>query len=178
MIYLTSDLHFGHKWAIGSHDRPFASVEEMNETLLRNYNSIVRDEDIVYILGDLCRHLRLELANEIISKMKGKKYLLLGNNDKGYDPKLFVEIRDFKRFTYHGVRFVLMHYPLLDWPEKEKGSIHLHGHIHAGVDYNLKNLKNGIRRFDVGVDANNYFPVSLDAIIDFFGVKVRDDEYL
>ncbi len=173
MIYITSDLHLGHKGIISSCDRPFGSVEEMNRTLLANYNSIVRDEDVVYILGDLCEHIRLDLANDLISKMKGKKYLLLGNHDKGYDPRLFVEIRDFKRFTYRGVHFVLMHYPLLDWPKMKNGSIQLHGHIHAGADYNRKNLEDGIRRFDVGVDANGFFPISLDTIIDFFGAAVQ-----
>ena len=61
-----------------------------------------------------------------------------------------------------------MHYPMLSWPKKNSGSIHLHGHIHARQDYNLKNREEGILRYDVGVDANQYMPVSLQQILSFF----------
>ena len=49
------------------------------------------------------------------------------------------------------------------------GAIHLHGHIHSkGLDNNLSNLQKGIRRYDVGVDANGYYPVAMSTILDFF----------
>jgi len=64
---------------------------------------------------------------------------------------------------------VLMHYPMLSWPKKNSGSIQLHGHIHAQEEYNLQNREEGIRRYDVGVDANYYLPVSVRQIVEFFG---------
>ena len=55
-----------------------------------------------------------------------------------------------------------------DEAKKNSGSIQLHGHIHAHEEYNLQNKADGIRRYDVGVDANNYYPVLVKQIIEFF----------
>lgn len=68
----------------------------------------------------------------------------------------------------HGTRMVLSHYPMLSWSGKRRGSIQLHGHIHADRAYNERNRERGILRYDVGVDANGYAPVSRDEILDFF----------
>jgi len=63
-----------------------------------------------------------------------------------------------------------MHYPMLSWPKDRKGSLQLHGHIHERMEYNLENRDAGVRRYDVGVDANSYYPVSADQIFRFFGI--------
>ena len=168
MIWFTSDLHLGHRGIITMQNRPFDSVEEMNRDLVRNFNAFVHKGDSVYILGDICHHMKVEEANEIISGLHGEKYLLIGNHDKKYDPGLFREMRDFMTVSLNGRYFALMHYPMLSWPKKNSGSIHLHGHIHARQDYNLKNREEGILRYDVGVDANQFTPVSLQQILAFF----------
>lgn len=168
MTYFTSDLHLGHPAIIRMQNRPFADVEEMNQMLIENYNSVVHKNDTVYILGDICHRLSVEQSNALISQLKGKKILISGNHDKKYDPGLFIEICDFKTASLNGIYWVLMHYPMLSWPKKNNGSIHLHGHIHADAEYNLKNKQDGILRYDVGVDANNFAPVAVDTIISFF----------
>jgi calcineurin-like phosphoesterase family protein len=112
--------------------------------------------------------MTVEQANEIISKLNGKKILLTGNHDKKYDPNLFEEICDFKTISIDNTYFVLMHYPIMSWPKMHSGSIHVHGHIHSDELYNLQNQENGIKRYDAGVDANNFYPVSAKQIIDFF----------
>ena len=170
MIYFTSDLHLGHRGIITMQNRPFQTLEQMDRTLLKNFNDMVQKNDTVYILGDLCHHMGVEQANDIIRKMNGKKYLVIGNHDKKYDPSLFVEMKDFMTVSLQGTYFALMHYPMLSWPKKNSGSIQLHGHIHADRDYNLKNREEGIFRYDVGVDANDYYPVSLQTILDFFNI--------
>lgn len=169
MVYFTSDLHLGHRGILSMQNRPFESVEEMNRALLWNYNAVVRKNDTVYFLGDICHHMPVSEANAIIGKMNGKKYLITGNHDKMYDAALFEEIRDFMTIAASGSYFALMHYPMLSWPKKNSGSFQLHGHIHARMDYNEKNRAEGIRRYDVGVDANGYYPVSVKQILDFFG---------
>ena len=171
MIYFTADLHLGHRGILTLKNRPFETVEEMDRRLLENYNATVRGGDTVYILGDLCHHLSLEVANARIRAMNGKKYLLLGNHDKRYDPGLFEDIRDFMTVSLSGVYFALMHYPMLSWPKKDSGSIQLHGHIHADAAYNAANRSEGVRRYDVGVDANGYRPVPLEEILEFFGAQ-------
>ena len=62
----------------------------------------------------------------------------------------------------------MMHYLMLSWSKKNSGSIHLHGHIHVREEYNLQNRVDGIRRYDVDVDANGYCPVSVKEIKEFF----------
>lgn len=168
MIYFTSDLHLGHKGIISMQHRPFASVEEMNRTILTNYNAVVNKNDTVYILGDICHHMNVDTANDIIARMNGRKYLITGNHDKKYDPELFADIRDFMTVSLNGRYFTLMHYPMMSWPKKNSGSIQLHGHIHARMEYNEQNRTEGILRYDVGVDANIFYPVSVKQIIDFF----------
>lgn len=73
------------------------------------------------------------------------------------------------RINIHGQKIVLSHYPLMEWQSMSRGSWHLHGHIHsAGSVYNELNRKQGLMRYDVGVDANDLAPVSLDAIRTWF----------
>lgn len=168
MIYFTSDLHLGHRGIITMRNRPFADVEEMNQTLIANFNAVVHKDDTVYILGDLAHHMQVEDVNKIIEKLNGRKILIKGNHDKQYDAKLFEEIRDFKTVSLNGQSFSLMHYPMLSWPKSHHGSYMLHGHIHADESYNLQNRVEGILRYDVGVDANQYCPVSVNQILQFF----------
>ncbi|ETP70865.1 hypothetical protein UYO_3197, partial [Lachnospiraceae bacterium JC7] len=114
--------------------------------------------------------------DSLIKKLNGKKYLIKGNHDKNYDPRLFTDIQDFLKISVDGNHFSLMHYPMLSWPKKGSGGYQLHGHIHARMDYNEANRSEGQRRYDVGVDANNFFPVSSKQIVEFFEeCRERDD---
>ena len=171
MIYFTADLHLGHNAIIGMQDRPFATVEQMNKALIDNYNAVVRKNDTVYILGDICHRVTVDKANEFISKLNGKKILIKGNHDKVYDPELFEDIGDFMTISMLGHTFAMMHYPMLSWPKSHHGSFQLHGHVHSREADNEMNRKNKIRRYDVGVDANNYYPVTARQILDFFGTE-------
>lgn len=168
MVYFTSDLHLGHRGIIEMQNRPFEDIQEMNQVLIRNYNSVINKNDTVYILGDISHHLPVESANGLIKKLNGKKILIKGNHDKEYDWSLFEEVSEFKTISVNGCYFALMHYPMLSWPKKNSGSIQLHGHIHEREEYNLQNREDGIRRYDVGVDANYYYPVSVKQIMAFF----------
>lgn len=172
MIYFTSDLHLGHENVLRFNNRPFDSVEEMNHTLIENYNSVVGAEDTVYILGDLAYRIPLTEANELIACLNGRKHLLKGNHDKNYDTGLFEEIVDYKQIHDYDRHFILMHYPMLSWAKMRVGSIMLHGHMHnIGADYNVECRDNNILRFDVGVDANGFYPVAITDIISFIDAK-------
>lgn len=167
MIYFTSDLHLGHEAVIRMQNRPFINADEMNRVLIDNYNSVVHKDDTVYLLGDICFRIGVEKANELISSLKGKKYLIRGNHDKKYDESLFQDIRDFMTISVNELHISLMHYPMMSWPKSHYGSIMLHGHIHSDMDYNIGNRESGIKRYDVGVDANGYMPVSIKQIENF-----------
>lgn len=64
-----------------------------------------------------------------------------------------------------------MHYPMLEWPKSRHGSIHLHVHQHNPFEYNIQMKEQGIKRYDVGMDGNDYFPVSLNRILEFMEVE-------
>lgn len=168
MIWFTSDLHLGHRSVISMCERPFSSVEEMNETLIRNFNACVKQNDTVYILGDIAHRIPVETANWLISRLNGKKILCKGNHDKKYEEQLFEGIYDFLQIKEKDVNISLMHYPMMSWPKSHHGSLHLHGHIHSKEDYNLLQKNSGILRYDVGVEANGYYPVSIQQIMAFF----------
>lgn len=101
MIYFTSDQHLGHPAIIPMQNRSFQDVEDMNRTIINNYNSVVHKDDIVYILGDICHRSTVEKANDLISELKGRKILITGNHDKKYDERLFEGIYDFKTVSLH-----------------------------------------------------------------------------
>ena len=173
MIWFTSDLHLGHRAAINMCGRPFETVEEMNETIIRNFNSCVKKNDIVYILGDIAHRTPGVEVNRLINRLNGKKILCKGNHDKKYDVDLFEGIYDFLEIAVHGVNISLMHYPMMSWPKSHYGSLHLHGHIHSKGDYNLQQKSDGVLRYDVGVDANEFYPVSIEQIKIFFEISLQ-----
>ncbi len=102
-------------------NRPFENIQEMNQILIQNYNAVVHKNDTVYILGDISHHLPMDRANELISRLNGKKILIKGNHDKKDDLELFEEICDFKTVSLNGLYFALMYYPMLSWPKKNSG---------------------------------------------------------
>ena len=89
--YFTADLHFGHANIIKHCDRPFSTVEEMDEHLIMAWNSRVRQHDRVYIIGDFMFRNK-ESPTSYLSRMKGKKHLLLGNHDVKWTKKLICYI--------------------------------------------------------------------------------------
>ncbi len=171
MIWFTSDLHLGHRAAINMCERNFETVDEMNKTLIRNFNACVKKNDTVYILGDIAHRTPVEEVNQLISKLNGHKILCKGNHDKKYDETLFEGIYDFLEIAVNGINISLMHYPMMEWPKSRRGSLHLHGHIHSKGAYNLQQKNEGILRYDVGVDANGYYPVSIEQVKTFLGMQ-------
>lgn len=173
MIYFTADTHFYHQKVIKYSNRPFKEVEKMNATLIANWNERVRPKDEVYILGDVSMKGGL-LVSEVMAQLQGKKYLITGNHDKfqedsQFQEYLLEEIYQYHELKYKNTRFVLFHYPITEWNGYHNGAIHLHGHLHSSADYNRENKENGLKKYDVGVDANGMKPVSIEEILAFFG---------
>ena len=173
MVYFTSDLHLVHEKIIELCGRPFRNINDMNRVIIDNYNARVGHGDTVFILGDVCHRLNAEEAKGMIARLNGRKILVKGNHDISYGDFLFEEVEEFLKTSLSHQYFVMMHYPMLSWPKKENGSIQLHGHIHSRGDaYNLQNRKEGILRYDVGVDANGFAPVSVEEILNFFRIEI------
>jgi len=178
MIFFTSDLHFCHNSIIGLCGRPFKDIEEMNRTLIKNINSFVKENDELYIIGDFYYgNNQIKNTFEYAKKIKCKhKHLICGNHDININELIkandgsFEDICDYDEIKYKEYRFILFHYPITDggWNKARAGSIHLHGHLHSKSIYNEENKKRGILKYDVGVDANEYRPISINEIIGYF----------
>lgn len=168
-IFFTSDLHLGHEAIIKICKRPFRDVDEMNIALIENINKKVLANDILYILGDCSFRISSEETANLLRKINCKNlYLIKGNHDKDLSKYgVFNEIADYKELKIEKRKLILFHYPISDWRGMYHNSIHLHGHIHTiGNGYNLDNISNGRKQYDVGVDANCFRPVSIDEIFE------------
>jgi len=205
MRYFTSDLHIGDKSV--ARWRGYDDIAEHDAMILAGLARLQQTDEL-WILGDICKAnvasvcvLREAIACERV-------HIVVGNHDTA---SKFVSCGGFVSVDYYaqvgkvaveGYKFVMSHYPMLDWDRAFHGSYMLHGHIHsipaggafspeAGKSgqpspaadapipdvrtnrgfglrgYNEWNRDNGIRRYDVGVDANGYLPVSAEQIVAF-----------
>lgn len=184
MIWFVSDTHWGHKEVINYCKRPFDSIEHMNEELIKRWNEKVRPQDTIYILGDmaLCPYKEFE---PIAKRLLGQKVLIQGNHDHysiGQYNKLGFQVFQEVKIRLAGKIVRLSHYPYaLPWykkwfaykselrfldrrPPKIKGEWLLHGHSHA----KYKKANDG-NRIHIGVDANNFYPISAKEIESIIG---------
>lgn len=163
-LFFISDTHWSHKNVIKYSNRPFTSVEEMDEAMIENWNNTVTDKDIIYHLGDFS-FANYDTTKSILKRLRGHKHFLWGNHDQifvknkdllGY----FETVQDYKELRWNKQKIVLMHYPLLTWNKGHYGAWHLHGHCHSSINH----LNEGTTRVDVGVDNFGYTPISFDEI--------------
>lgn len=136
--FYIADTHFGHRNIIRYDDRPFNTVEQMDMTLISNWNNAVCGNDMVYILGDFSWYGREE-TERILKMLGGWKTLICGNHD-GIDGKLakyFTDICDYKEINDNGTRVVMSHYPMPFWNGQFHDSVHLYGHVHNSHQWHM-----------------------------------------
>lgn len=135
--FYIADLHFGHTNIIWFDGRPFSTVEEMNDTLVANWNNRVKDSDTVYILGDFSFRLPHKQRDEILASLNGQKVLIRGNHDEDIRPsnnrgelRMLKKVTDYLEMRDGDHKVILSHYPMMAWNGSFHGSIHLFGHVH------------------------------------------------
>jgi len=164
-ILWSSDHHFGHRALLGermSTRRPFASIEEHDETLISNWNAAVWPGDTVWHLGDFCYRCSEERARAIFYRLNGRKFLVRGNHDKIGARLPWDGIVDVARVVVPGPDGTVQgiwvsHYAHRVWPRMHYGDLHLYGHSHG-------TLPGTAASTDVGVDCFGFRPVTLDEI--------------
>jgi calcineurin-like phosphoesterase family protein len=183
-IWYTSDLHLGHANIIKYCDRPFKSADEMNRTIVNNWNSVVKPEDRVFVLGDVALG-KINESLEFVRELNGQKLLIPGNHDRCWSGHK--EIRPIDRTMYEDVGFKIIgedvinihgwrlcHFPYegdshdgdrFDSHRPVKGSerILVHGHVHE------KWIVNG-DQINVGVDVWDFMPVHESEIKKFMSL--------
>lgn len=188
-IWFTSDTHWNHKnivrgvtsWEFDPKKdagvqklRDFDTLEEHNEALIANFNSLIKEGDILYHLGDWSFG-----GHESIKRFRDRLncktiHLIFGNHDQHIEPidspyracfnstqyvkQISIKIDSMTSGRYGKTTFFMSHYAHRVWNQSHHGVIHLYGHSHGSLP--------GLgRSMDVGVDTNNLFPYHLDEIV-------------
>lgn len=160
MYFFTADEHYGHKGkaegfgVIAYCNRPFKTIEEMDEEIIRRHNALVGNDDVVIHAGDFCWCNNQRDAHEkYISKLNGNHVFLEGSHDHW----LPSSAHEMWEKTIDGEHITVCHYPLYTWPRSHYNAWHLYGHTHSRLKLHGKS-------YDIGVDNNNFYPVSWDGI--------------
>lgn len=166
--WFISDTHFGHANIIDFEDdagnkiRPFSSVEEMDELMVKNWNEVVRPGDRVYHLGDVVMNRR---CLPILERLNGRKVLVKGNHDifklKDYTP-YFEDVRVYKVFPKHGI--ICSHIPVHTGQLEGRFLFNVHGHLHH-------NVLDDDRYLNICVENTGYRPISLEAILSVCNIR-------
>lgn len=194
--FFTSDTHYGHtnivrgtsSWEDKKRCRAFKTVEEHNDALVEGINYTVKENDILYHLGDWSFG-GADNIRAFRGRLKCKNiHLILGNHDEHIEPEesefrhLFSSVQHYADIKIGKTRLILFHYAMRVWNKSHKGSIMLYGHSHGSLDalqpkfttptwigdgYFIKNYKT----MDVGVDTNQLFPYHIDEIRDIMDKK-------
>ena len=156
--WFTADTHFGHRRIIELCQRPFASLEEMDRSMIESWNITVGRDDDVFHLGDFS-HRSARHWSGYLRQLRGRIHLVHGNHDSDEvcTSPLWASSRQMAQVTVEGVRLVLCHYGLRTWPGARRGALCLYGHSHG----NLPGWRNTL---DVGVDSWGFRPVRLSEI--------------
>ena len=181
-VWTVADSHYSHKnicrgvteWRLpdGSipidQTRDFKTIEQMNETIVNNINSVVGQDDVLIHLGDFSFG-GFENIQKFRDRILCKEiHLILGNHDTNIEnnrnnvQELFTSVNHYTKLMYKFKTFVLFHYPISSYDGLNKGHIHLHGHVHLPT--NLRFGKG--KKMDVGMDGHPTFGVyDMDDII-------------
>jgi calcineurin-like phosphoesterase family protein len=166
-IWFTSDTHFGHKNIIQYANRPFDSVEQMDEVMVQRWNHHIKPNDLVFHLGDLFFY-KGEMQQKMIPRLHGRKILIRGNHDDGYTNSKFRALGFEPKNQYVFEDYLLTHYPqtqdaMLELIDQTHIKGNLHGHVHDRTDH----LNKDVMRC-MCVEQNNYYPFHLDEIRRYF----------
>jgi len=177
-VYFTSDTHFYHDNIIKYCNRPFSSVEEMNDRIIENWNDKVSKDSIIFHLGDFAFCNERQLA-ELVPQLMGTIILIKGNHDSKNNKfleSIFTEVYSQLYITIEKQSIYLNHFPLLCFPRR---AWNLFGHVHSkpGIsNIDTSKLKYCTStQYDVGMDLNNYTPISFYEVKDKIKTQISNN---
>jgi calcineurin-like phosphoesterase family protein len=167
--FFTSDTHYYHENIIRFSNRPFDTIEAMNEALIERWNAKIKKGDLVYHLGDFALKCSPQDANSILDRLNGQIILIRGNHESVAEQvkERFAAVKDYDEITvkdadapHNGKRkIVLLHYAMRVWNSSHHGAWHLYGHSHGTLPDDPNSLS-----FDIGVDCWGYAPLSYQEV--------------
>lgn len=166
--YLISDMHFGHSRIMEYENRPFEKVEDMDAEIIRNWNETIHSNDIVFVLGDVSFYPK-DKTKSIISGLKGRKFLILGNHDMGRSETFWKEA-GFEFVSKYSICvdefYWLSHIPM--YLSSAMPYVNIHGHIHSNT-MTTEKLPN--QYINVSVERIGYKPIDFEDIKRVFEEK-------
>lgn len=171
-IYFTGCTHFGHSKIIGYCNRPFNTLQEMDDELVHNWNITVDKNDLVYLLGDFAWRNWQQYAE----RLNGIIYLIKGNHDKRSN-KFYLEHCKFRSVStlsdikINNKPLTLCHYGMRVWNKSHFNAWHLYSHSHG-------RLPSMGKSWDVGVDNNNYKPISFEQVEEIMKKLPNNPNYI
>lgn len=178
-IFFISDLHFGHgnmcnfRNFDNTRTRPFDNYLEADETIIKNWNEMVSENDTVYVLGDVAYSCRKEYIDSILTRLKGQKKLIAGNHDL-WSTQWYLKHFKYVRGCGHLDNFFLSHVPIHS-DSKARFKLNIHGHIHCQevlkttyIDGNVYTTKDPFY-YNVCVDyKHRYKPIPYEEIQEYY----------
>lgn len=179
-VFFTSDFHLFHKNVIRFDNRPFETVEQMNQAIEDGWNEVVTPDDIVIYLGDLS-FARASEKNEvgaILKRLNGTVHYVLGNHDKIEEIKAFGRFQTIQDYLevkithQEGTKrvenlFCCFHYPIYSWNKAHHGSIMVHGHTHGNLHHGEDaSFYDNRKVIDAGCMLHDYKPLTHLQIIE------------
>jgi len=167
-IFFTSDCHFGHYNIIRYCNRPFKTLKDMDNTIIKNINERVKEDDMLFHIGDFCFSHSSEASQApkkpfiyYRNQINCRNIIFLrGNHDKNNSVKTHIESLV---LNYGGQLINLTHRPE---HASEKYNLNFVGHVHEKWNVLEKIIKNiNITLYNVGVDVNNFYPVTFNEIM-------------
>ena len=161
--FFTADTHIADAHILRM--RSFASIDQHDEALIARWNARIAPDDDVWHVGDVFGGIGRERCTTLFARLNGVKRLVIGNHDSNRVLELpwamppVAQARVTLKTTAGAeVRLFLAHYPMRSWPGLWRGTRHLHGHTHAMLPGTSQSC-------DVGADAWDYTPATLDEIV-------------
>jgi calcineurin-like phosphoesterase family protein len=195
MKWFSSDWHLNHIKTIELSQRPFNSVEEMNDLILFNMFKPLKRGDDFYFLGDLSWDKKLiELIYEMAAKKKIRFHWILGNHDKKIIKQFIGKIKTYNKYNTvndmlevkirneegHHVPVILCHYPMLTWNKSHYNSYLLFGHHHKtthGWKEILEYEKSG-KKLNVNCEFHDYKPISEIEVLRVMATRPNNWDYI
>lgn len=160
-IFVAADYHFGHSNIIKYCNRPYKDVDEMDKALIKNHNSVVSNNDKIFILGDFAFKNK-DSISEIVKQLNGRKTLIMGNHDRysyryyldaGFDEVYSCPII-YKNF------FVMSHEPI--FMNNNVPFANIYGHVHDNSEFKDYTEQS----FCASMERINYTPIEFDVIVE------------
>lgn len=179
MKFFTADYHIDHEGVLEMSGRLFRNILEHNQAMVTGTNSVVGQDDTLFVLGDVGWNGIENFLNQLNCK---NVHLIWGNHDKNSYGKLFRSSQDVleTKIGPEKQKVWLSHYPHFVWPASHHGSFHLYGHCHRQREATLDAAFPGRRSMDVGVDnalklLGSYRPFNEMEIIRILGERPGHD---